>query len=518
MHIQLVSYYLIIVNHHKIYIPVIFLAGKMTNIGDKVTGRYDIFSDIGNGKGAMGHTYLARDTMSRNNIVCVKEVRTDNCNPQEKLDRITLFDTETRCLRKISQAGGHPNIVRIYDSFNYNGTSFLVMENLPGADLDTLMEQTVTRLSTETITTYMNQILDAMEFYHSLDIIHRDLNPRNVRVVPNCNSHASGKIYTIDFGIAIEIMSTGPVDNIPGRGSQGYFGPEAFGNPLKQSDIYSAGALLFNMLTAQAPVDITTEKSALRTQVKLAVNFKNLSPEWAEIILMATNLSPADRYLTPASMKKAIADIAVNTSVSAAYTSQQSQTPVGQAQQTNIYSLPSQPQPLPQIITATPPSNPAPSQQQTNIRNIDRFKRGMNYVMGVAVAAAIYFGALVYRPETELSLSFIPSDKSLYHVLQREDSCSGIDADDSDLCKRVKKIQARYGTQYFDSLSLRPHSRNETVPNEVSFEGDDGYIRTTERIRSYAELPRQIKISAWDNTFNHLTDKLDPNHNRIIGK
>lgn len=201
-------------------------------------GKYELNKFLG---GGMSHVFMARDSLI-GRIVAVK-ILTDSGAADP--------DSKARFIREAQLAGNviHDNIIRVYDFGEESGRLFMVMEFLEGQDLNDAIKQNQTgsmeaRLSTAT------QIARAMEHVHSLGIVHRDLKPHNVYITK------AGVAKLMDFGIA-KTNQTSMTKTGFTVGTPSYMPPEqVLGKNVNfQSDIYSFGILLFELITGTKPLE-----------------------------------------------------------------------------------------------------------------------------------------------------------------------------------------------------------------------------------------------------------------------
>jgi eukaryotic-like serine/threonine-protein kinase len=213
--------------------------------GDMV-GRYRIEAKLG--EGGMGVVYRSHD-IHLDRVVAVKVL---------PADRVADPDRKRRFIQeaKAASALNHPNIITIHDFAEERGTQFIVMEYVPGKALDQLLPLKGLR-TTETLK-YAVQIADALAMAHAAGIVHRDLKPANIMVTDD------GQVKVLDFGLAKLTEATegaeGPTLTVQDRteagaivGTMSYMSPEqAEGKPVDaRSDIFSFGAVLYEMLTGQ---------------------------------------------------------------------------------------------------------------------------------------------------------------------------------------------------------------------------------------------------------------------------
>ena len=200
------------------------------------------------GKGGMGAVYQAIDTRGMNGRrVAIKEMSQGHLNDEELREASAQFQHEATMLSRLS----HPNLPRIYNAFNENGRSYLVMDFIEGKTLFQLLKESGNRpLPVMQVLDYARQLCDVLAYLHQQRpaIIFRDLKPTNVMVTSN------GHVYLIDFGIA-RFFKEGQAQDTMFLGSPGYAAPEQHGsaqtNP--RSDLYSLGATLHFCLTGRDP-------------------------------------------------------------------------------------------------------------------------------------------------------------------------------------------------------------------------------------------------------------------------
>lgn len=229
-------------------------------------GRYEILDEIG--QGAMGTVYRARDPLIERTVaiktVPIAQLRQDDA------------DAESRFLREAQSAGrlSHPNIVTIYDVGETDALAYIAMEYLAGSTLRDVMNVGPMPLDLALDTTL--QMAEALAFAHEHGVIHRDIKPANVIVTGQ-----RGRIKLTDFGIA-HLTNSGHTLAGQMLGSPRYMSPEqAMGREVDgRSDIFSLGAVLYEMLTGRYAFD----GESLPTIVYRVIN---------ETPVTAANLRPA---------------------------------------------------------------------------------------------------------------------------------------------------------------------------------------------------------------------------------
>ena len=205
---------------------------------DQTIGKYRIIERIG--RGGMGSVYKAHDPVL-DRLVALKVVSAETDHTDELRAR---FFREAQACAKLS----HPNIVTIHDLGEADGHLFIVMELLEGDELRQLIAKK-TLTSIEDKFPLMVQICDGLEFAHEKGIVHRDVKPANIFVLRN------GQVKILDFGIAhIAAAQTGLTRAGLIVGTLQYMAPErARGQGSHHSDIFSVGAVFYELLTNKAP-------------------------------------------------------------------------------------------------------------------------------------------------------------------------------------------------------------------------------------------------------------------------
>ena len=204
-----------------------------------VDGRYRVLSRLG--AGGMADVYCAEDTHLGRQVAL------------KVLYRRFSQDTEfvERFKREARSAAGltHPNVVNVFDRGEHDGTYYIAMEYLPGRTLKEVVGEQGPLDQTRVIDVGV-QILRAASFAHRHGVVHRDLKPQNVML------DNAGNAKVADFGIAragvSEITEAGSI-----MGTAQYLSPEqAQGQPATpQSDLYSVGIILYELLTGRLPFD-----------------------------------------------------------------------------------------------------------------------------------------------------------------------------------------------------------------------------------------------------------------------
>ncbi len=207
-------------------------------VGETLGNRYKIISKLG--EGGMAEVYKAA-CLVLNRTVAVKVLRPQFASDEEFVER---FRREAQAAASLS----HPNIVGIYDVGHDGDRYYIVMEYVQGQSLrDTIRKSGP--LPPARAAWLAWQILAALEHAHENNIVHRDIKPHNILVTPD------GRVKVTDFGIARAASTSALTEAGTVIGTVNYFSPEqAKGDPVGvQSDIYSLGVVLYEMLTGRVP-------------------------------------------------------------------------------------------------------------------------------------------------------------------------------------------------------------------------------------------------------------------------
>lgn len=238
-------------------------------------GRYKIVSQIGTG--AMAVIYRARDENLGRDVA----IKILHAHLTEKQEHIQRFVREARALAQLP----HPNIVQIYDFGSDDDVYYIVSEFVDGKDLSQILSQ-VDPLPPPVAVMVFLQLLDAIDYAHRHGIVHRDIKLENVIF------GSDGIIKLTDFGIA-HIFEWDKL-TLPGAliGSPYYMAPEIIsGDPANQSsDLFSAGVLLYRILTGKFPFHGNNPASVLKSIIEESPEkpervFKNIDKELGGIVL-----------------------------------------------------------------------------------------------------------------------------------------------------------------------------------------------------------------------------------------
>ena len=260
-------------------------------IGKMLDDRYEILELIGSG--GMANVYKAR-CHRLNRLVAIKILKSDLA---DNADFRRRFHDESQAVAQLS----HANIVSVYDVSTNPDREYIVMELIDGITLKQYMERRG-RMDWRESLHFITQIMRGLSHAHSRGIIHRDIKPQNIMVLRDCS------VKVADFGIAC-LANQGQTLTQEALGSVHYISPEqARGDRIDaRSDIYSAGVVLYEMLTGRLPFEGDSAVSVAiqhLSSVPLAPRDIDPSiPEPLELICMkAMNSDPNKRYASADAM------------------------------------------------------------------------------------------------------------------------------------------------------------------------------------------------------------------------
>ncbi|MBR7100846.1 MAG: serine/threonine protein kinase [Clostridia bacterium] len=257
-------------------------------VGTTLDGRYYIDELIG--IGGMAVVFGAVDTYINNNRVAIKMLKVDVATDEIMVKR---FKNESKAESMLK----HRNIVAIHDVSVKGREKYIVMEYVEGITLKNYLKGRNGPLSFDEIICYSKQILRALCVAHENHIIHRDIKPQNIMVLQN------GLIKVMDFGIAKLPNAETVTVTDKAIGTVYYMSPEqARGKKIdSRSDIYSFGAMLYELATGELPFTGETPLSVILKQINDdPIPPREINPEipvgLEQIILCAMSKNPAERF------------------------------------------------------------------------------------------------------------------------------------------------------------------------------------------------------------------------------
>lgn len=279
------------------------MAGVLS-AGQILDGRYEVLASIA--QGGMGAVYRAR-RVHLGDDVAIKIIRADQAEPSAR----ERFMRESRACARLR----HPHIVSIFDfDIDPAGNPFLVMELLSGPSLREEIE-TRGRLDIEDVQRIMPSICAALQLAHASGIVHRDLKPANIVAHEFPNGERVYKI--VDFGVA-NIRESADDTRLTSAhqfvGTLTYASPEQLtGAPVDaRSDLYSLGAVIFEMLTGEPPFSGDDALSMVTQHLTVPPRQPSAMradlPAWADtVITRALAKRPQDRWASASELGAVLA-------------------------------------------------------------------------------------------------------------------------------------------------------------------------------------------------------------------
>ncbi|MDD6673449.1 MAG: Stk1 family PASTA domain-containing Ser/Thr kinase [Eubacteriales bacterium] len=271
-------------------------------VGKRLDGRYEVQEIIG--VGGMSVVYKAYDNVD-DRTVAVKILKDEFLNNEEFKRR---FKNESKAIALLS----HENIVKVYDVNFGEKLQYIVMEYIDGITLKEYINKQ-NSISWNDALFFMTQILRAVQHAHDKGIVHRDIKPQNIILLPN------GNIKVTDFGIARFSRSDTKTLTEQAIGSVHYIAPEQAKGEVtdEKADIYSIGVVLYEMLAGKVPFDSENAVSVALMQVQAnAQKLTQINPDIPkgieQICVHAMQKNPCDRYQTATEMLLDIEEVIKN--------------------------------------------------------------------------------------------------------------------------------------------------------------------------------------------------------------
>lgn len=254
-------------------------------VGTVLANKYELIEFTGSG--GMGVVYRARK-LDDQSVIAVKVLKPDIV--ARSPEYAELFSREAENVRGLD----HPNIVKVFDSGEDEGLSYMAMEWVEGKSLEEVISNA--QLSIDRVTKIFGQVCDAVAAAHEKGIIHLDLKPANVLLVADAGSGDFVKV--IDFGLSRVISRESGTTVTKFRGTHQYCAPEQFGGRVShRSDIYSLGATLYHLITGVLPFGASYINAKFHPNLELppipsVTHQRDVSSEVDFVISKALNKAP----------------------------------------------------------------------------------------------------------------------------------------------------------------------------------------------------------------------------------
>jgi serine/threonine-protein kinase len=260
----------------------------MTVIGTLIGERFKLEEKVGSG--GMSSVYRAFDpTLER--LVAIKLMHRDISSDPDQLER---FRREARAVARLN----HPHVVTVIDAGEDDGAPYIVFEYVEGETLKERIRR-LGRLPVDEAVAYAIEIGRALECAHAHKLVHRDVKPQNVLI------DRDGRAKVTDFGIARSMEAQGLTATGRVLGTTDYVSPEqALGHEVTaQSDIYSLGVVLYEMLTGEAPFKADTQVAVAMKHVREPLpdvqrRRPEISATLAAVVERSTAKETQNRYAT----------------------------------------------------------------------------------------------------------------------------------------------------------------------------------------------------------------------------
>lgn len=260
----------------------------------RTLGKYEVRAVLG--RGASGTVYEAWDPAINRKVA----IKTVDLPPKG-----TAQDALARFRREVQAAGrlSHPNVVAVHDYDETARVAYIVMEFVNGGTLSSKLNAGE-RLTLQNVQRVMEDVLGALQYSHDHGVVHRDIKPANIIMTVN------GRAKVADFGIA-RIESSDLTQVGTRIGTPNYMSPEQFmGQAVDaRTDIYSAGVVLYQLLTGERPFEGGTTAimyKVLNTSPPKPSQLSTGSPDLDKVVERAMARRPQDRYASAAEFARAL--------------------------------------------------------------------------------------------------------------------------------------------------------------------------------------------------------------------
>ncbi len=272
-------------------------------MGDKL-GKYEIIEELG--RGGMGVVYRAFDSIMQREIALKELILAPQMPEAEKIDTIERFKREGLAASRLR----HQNIVEVFETGNDVDRWYMAMELVSGKSLGHYIEKK-TVFNYQQVVDIGVQLCSALDYAHQSGVIHRDIKPDNVQIEEN------GRCKLMDFGVArVKSDLPGLTQTGTTLGTIAYISPEQLTDSRLvdgRADIFSLGALFYEMLTFRTPFDAgNLGGTILRIMNESPTPPREVNPNIPQklenVVLKALRKNPEDRYQRAAEMQYAMQD------------------------------------------------------------------------------------------------------------------------------------------------------------------------------------------------------------------
>lgn len=330
------------------------------------------------GRGGMAVVYQARDQMLERDAA-IKVLKGEYASDPDFRER---FRQEAKAAANLS----HPNIVTVYDFDIDEERIFIVMEYVPGNDLNSIIKEKQ-RLTIPAGIDLMVKACKAIGYAHRAGLVHCDVKPHNFLVTP------ANQLKVTDFGIARALASINPEEESDVVwGSPQYFAPEqaAGGPPSPASDVYSLGVVMYQMLTGELPfTGKTSSELAQMHRYAKPVSPREINPgiskELEQVIMKVLAKEPSARYRTADQLGRVLQTLM---SKKASPDKEKASTAPSQKASASLQKLPPQP--------GLTPAPSAGESSEISLSEIDWITLGLGLLAFTAVFGLIPFSIWVF--------------------------------------------------------------------------------------------------------------------------
>jgi tRNA A-37 threonylcarbamoyl transferase component Bud32 len=262
-------------------------------------GRYELRRVLG--KGAMGVVYEGFDPTLNRRVAVKTILRSVALDAETQRDYSARFVREAQAVARLN----HPHIVQVHDFGEHDEVAYLVMEFIEGRELRAFFDEGV-KFDTGEAVRIIRELLDALEFAHEKNVIHRDVKPANVML------DAQRQVKLADFGVA-RVQDSERSQAGTMVGTPAFMSPEQIqGWKIdRRTDVFSAGVILYQLLTGQQPFKgegaWTVARKIIQDDPPLPSSIAgSVAPAFDDIVYKALAKKPVDRFATAKEFRAAL--------------------------------------------------------------------------------------------------------------------------------------------------------------------------------------------------------------------